>query len=247
MVSDQNTVAAQEGFEQAVHLCYLIPERYNPKTLRKEPVCGNPSDVLRRRGFRIDYSGWLIPTHLVPRTLVAEMREAGAQVTVLRYDMAQREEVLSLVKMKFIEEIGRIEKSLKESIETTAGKFDKARRIQSVDLVNSTVKFGRRAFNKAKRLMNTAQEAALAFGITRDAEELLDGKRAAIAAAAETFIAEHPAKKGSEPRSTIIDIVYKLPDGKWTKRRLTTAEDASKFREWVKGKAGEFGTGQEVA
>lgn len=122
-------------------LYYRIPTAVSRGT---DEVDGypNPSNRLRRFGFRVDGSVWVIPENAWPHALVTEMREAGATVGDVKFDMAEGPALVRMaveqMKKDVEEQLARTrislanaeEKYLEGAIDTEGGREEAVKRFE---------------------------------------------------------------------------------------------------------------------
>ncbi len=150
--------------------------------------CKLPGSVFRPIGIRINLSCWVVPHQLVPWDYLEEIRGYGATTEVVRFDEDEAKKIRNLAHDALRKEISDIYDSFATSLKRAetwvpaaeAGVDPEEKRELKVKII----------LQKAKRHLRYAQEAALAFDLLADVEELLKGRKEAIAAEYDAFFAK---------------------------------------------------------
>lgn len=129
----------------------------------------NPSWFLRRRGFRVNLSCWVLPAAKIPYTELAELTEAKVRWRVFRFDAGEAPalvaEALRVIRAEVAEAVARARDS---AAKMTAKHLEGAEHLQDEDAEPRT---------EADRL--ESYEAA-AYRIVGRMEELLDDVKVAV-------------------------------------------------------------------
>ena len=178
--------------EQAVLVVYDIPQSVG---------FPNPSGKLRSRGIRINLSCWIIPETRVPWALIEEMECAGVSVETVRFAESERDNLIRLAKNAIASEMGRVKAAFEKSV------ADAEKKIVDVSVVGlnggTQSPEEKRAYRikkgmqRAKRALVAAKEAAIAFDLLGDIEELIDGTTEAVKAEFDAAFAT-PVKSETE-------------------------------------------------
>lgn len=171
----------ESKFKAATMLVYDIPQG------SKIP---NPSDVLRRRGVRINLSCWIIPDDRVPFTLIDELKKGGAVVYTVHYDTMELDKIKALAFDLLKQEVARIRATLGATLAKSIIRYAKAKEQSSADGVNSTTQYVKFGLRRAKHHLNSAQESATAFDILADANDLFNALRFELATQTELWFTQ---------------------------------------------------------
>lgn len=151
---------------------YDIPTKCNP---------GDVRGLLRRIGVRLQKSVWIVPDANIPRIPVDKWEAAGMKIDMVRFDERDGETILKLARRALALEADAVREVLEQN----------TKRLRSLVALSATgdpksVKQARSiagsASRHAKRLLESAKEAALAFDLLGDVEELFKGVRETIRA-----------------------------------------------------------------
>lgn len=180
-----------EDDRRFVMLVYDIPQKSHIQ---------NPSDKLRRFAFRINLSCWIMPQYRVPLALVDELKGAGADVELVRFDLNEEKTIRTLARKALAKEVQALRESLTDSIPEKLAEVQKMIETnehateQGQEKVKSLDSFVKMRLWRAKRSLESAMEAATVFALTQDVSELFDAARADLAATNERFLAAHAQK-----------------------------------------------------
>jgi hypothetical protein len=160
------------------HLFY-----YDIPTHSKYP---NPSSALWRLGVRVNLSVWMVPDINVPRLPLKEMQAAGAKVELVRFDERDGETILRLAKEALTREVMGLRDGLRLSIQLTEQKYEGVA-TQDEDGIKKAHGHGYRYVRQSKQFLDASKEAALAFDLLGDLQELFNGFRDVIVAEERTL------------------------------------------------------------
>jgi hypothetical protein len=147
---------------KAVELTYDIP---------KKSGLTNPSPVLRRVGFRVNFSTWALPQEKVPYPLLAALTEGGARWTIVKYDAGEADKLIGMAVEALRQEVARAGRSAEQSCERARERIEVALRAEGAtpDATEAeSERYWRRcrsALRRAERLLEDAERAALSFGV----------------------------------------------------------------------------------
>lgn len=79
----------------------------------------NPSDQLRRFGFRANLSCWVIPTASLPHNLITELRESGVNAKVVPFDVSAGPQLVTWA-------IEQLRADAEEQVKRTRANLEKA-------------------------------------------------------------------------------------------------------------------------
>jgi hypothetical protein len=152
----------------------------------------NPSMLLRRWGFRINLSCWVLPLKNVALVPMAEWVERGATVEVVEFSEHERTKVVDLARKALYREINGTRTMVDKSVLVVRKRYNAAKSFASgTPEREKAAKFAERlaytSLYRAKALADAAEECALHFDLTGDVVELLTGLRAAIKAHSALF------------------------------------------------------------
>lgn len=150
---------------RASELCYWIPKGRFP----------NPSGRLRRRGFRIDGSVWVIPNNAIPYHLLDEMTAAGVTWHLLEFIPGEGEKILALARNAMRKEIEDGQRRLAEVIERYDSRYDadlgQAQDGNETDKAEKQYRSRtKEAVKRAEQLLKDIEAAAARFGIEARSE-----------------------------------------------------------------------------
>jgi hypothetical protein len=154
----QAATAPTESFT-ACQLYYRIPSK------AKFP---NPSGKLRRCGFRVDGSVWVIPEHALPYTLIHDLREkAGADVGVVKFDPSEAPRLVKMAVQTLRKDVEAQLARVETALESTAGVYLHDSEIPGE---RDTMQAGYEAqvkdvFSRLETLMDDVQVAVRNFGV----------------------------------------------------------------------------------
>ncbi len=131
----------------------------------------------------------------MPFALIEELKKAGAVVYTVHYDTMELDKIKRLAFDLLKQEVARIRTTLNATIFTATERYVKAQRQSSVDGVNATAQFVKFGLRRAKHHLNSAQEAATAFDILADANDLFDALRSELATQTELWFTECAMQK----------------------------------------------------
>lgn len=151
-------------FKQAVMLSYDIPSGVKWGLDHRK--------VLRKIGLRINLSDWILPAERIPTKLIEQMENRGANVHVLRFDETDAPKVKRLAIERLQQQIKDLRDRLGESLDEAASKLKQAEKEQSADLSEKAVLYARAALKRTERYIAEATEAATAFDILGEVDEL---------------------------------------------------------------------------
>ena len=165
------------GYVRAHFLAYDIPTGAK---------VGNVCSVLRRLGVHSQLSGWIIPDANVPRIPLEKWEKAGMTIDLVRFDERDGDTILKMARRSLLRECvqlremldGQLERLRKHVAESATGEVKAVRKARSI---------AGGASRNAKKLLESAKEAALAFDLLGEHEELFNGVRDAIRAADALF------------------------------------------------------------
>jgi hypothetical protein len=146
--------------------------------------------VFRRIGVRINLSCWVVPQQRVPWDYLKEIESFGSKTAVVRFDEDEAASILKLAREALCKELDFIRSSFSAScaraqvMVSAAGMSAEERQDKQL---NDSLK-------KAQRLLGWAQDAALAFDLLGDVQELFNGTQKAIAAQFEASFAKQTSK-----------------------------------------------------
>lgn len=121
----------------------------------------NPSNRLRRVAVRTTLSDWIVPTAAIPWTIINDLREAGATVTLYKFDPSEGPALLFAVENALRAQIRQAGESADASAESAAEQFansDKANRSKYYEQRLAT------AHKQAKEKLEAYEAAAGVFG-----------------------------------------------------------------------------------
>lgn len=159
---------------------------------------GNTSGLFRRIGARVNLSCWVVPVALVPHAYLDKMRSLGCKVEVIRYDVSEESNIVRMAREAIEAEVRRIRDSVADTMAAVAERIAKYK--DNIDETEKAERLGEGAWCKAKKLLDDAQDAAMAFDILRDMQELLAAQRQAVASESEAYYAEHGRRARDERR-----------------------------------------------
>lgn len=155
----------------------------------------NPPDIFRKCGFAINLSCWVVPDTKLPKPYIAYLREQGADVRMVRFDEAEEQTILAMAHESLEKQVGVIRKFLGAKIGEAEVILKKAERQHDVNLTNKAIARAKATIRRATFYMNAALEAALAFDILADVEELYQGLGKAIAAKTKAWVIDEVLKE----------------------------------------------------
>jgi hypothetical protein len=172
---------------------YDIPERSKQ---------GNPSHLLRKMGYRINLSVWIIHERNIPRAakLADKMRENGAEVRIREFSPKEETEIREDALEAVRRDLGELTDSIASRIEKGEAKLAKAQEMQSVDDTNKTIRWVRLHLNMIRRALNASIEASTAFGILADLDEYYEAFGQVIKAATSQWVIEKVVAKPEEKK-----------------------------------------------
>lgn len=150
----------------------------------------SPGHKFRKIGVRINLSCWVVPTHLVPFDYLNELEARGSKTAVVNFDEDEAEKILSLAKEALIKEVNFIQSSFVDSC-------GRAQRMIAAAGMSAEERQDRQlnsSLARAKRRLGFAQEAALAFDLLGDVQELINGTQKAIGAQFEASFARQTSE-----------------------------------------------------
>lgn len=149
---------------------------YDIPTNSKYP---NPSGLLWRLGIRANLSVWVIPDRNVVRLPIEEMKRAGARVELVRFDERDGETILRLARESIAKEVNGLRDSLKLAVQLAEDKYKGVATGDEAG-IKKVHGYGYRYLRQSKQFLVAAQEAALAFDLMGDLNDLFNGFRACI-------------------------------------------------------------------
>jgi hypothetical protein len=158
----------------------------------------NPSAALRRCAVRVNLSCWVVPEERTPWDLIEELKSQNVDVQLIRFDENEAEKLRGMAREAMQRELARIKNGLEKSIDFAQhqlanAEFQVAEQNAAFDMEVEQTRYVRRVktiLNRAKKDLLAAQECSLAFELTAQLEELIDGTRHALRAAQNAFLEE---------------------------------------------------------
>jgi hypothetical protein len=167
---------------------------------------------MRRLGYRINLSVWIIHEKNVPRAakFADELRTAGC--TVIFREFAPKEEAqLRQDALEAVQrDLGDLTKSISDRIAKGEAKLAEAKKLQAVDATNEAIRWVRSHLAYIQRALNASIEASTAFDILADLNEYYEAFGKVIAAATKQWVLEKMVKadakatKGSKKPKTAV-------------------------------------------
>lgn len=148
-------------------------------------VGSSPAWIMRKYGFRINLSVWVVDDKTLHRAIKYGefLTSKGANVKIREFspkDEAQlKQDALDAVKA----DLDMLTQSIEDRIVKGEAKLAKAKELQSVDGTNESIRWVRSHLTWIRRALANSQEAAIAFGILADLQEIYDAFGKVIGAA----------------------------------------------------------------
>jgi hypothetical protein len=182
---------------RAVLLNYLIKSEANKSIKIK------PSTFLKKCGVRIDGSVWVIPEQAIPWEYLNEhLVGPGIQWWTHRFDESESGKIKKLARDGIAAEAERIQKSLEASLEKASARLAEVEATEATNVIRDEDdltpverakcehnRFVRATLRLARKHLEAAQQASLAFDIVADVADLTNAVGKAIAAETEAWLA----------------------------------------------------------
>lgn len=158
---------------------------------------GCPAYQMRRLGFRINLSVWIVPQHNLPRALAyaEELRRAGADVRVREFAPKEESELRADALAAVQRDLGDLTQSLDRRIRKGEAFLAEAQKLQDAGRTNKAIRFVRGYLAYIRRCLAASREAATAFGILADLDEYYAAFHNALSGATRQWCLEREYQK----------------------------------------------------
>lgn len=155
----------------------------------------NPSDQFRGHGVRINYSCWIVPEGRVAMLPLDQMQQGGAKVQVVRFDSSETDTLLRMAKTALFDEAARLRNALEHTVSEAKKRFSKHVEVFNEDEYKRSGTYASIHMRRVAEAIKSAEQCALAFDLTGDMAEILDGLRKTYAAMQHEVHSEYVAVK----------------------------------------------------
>lgn len=125
----------------------------------------NPSPELRRIGFRCTESVWVIPNNLVPYPLLNDLRLAGVEWELVKFDISEAPHLVEMARKSLRAEIKSAVKRARESAERRATKAGENENPEPERVEAAYLRSVRSVVKSATKLVKELEATGQAFGI----------------------------------------------------------------------------------
>lgn len=171
----------------------------------------NPSTKLRRVGFRINMSCWIIPETHIPQEYLETLRSNGVQVVVFLFDEAESKRIRVAAANALRDEADKLRQFLEHAMQTFSAKIREAADQRSTPLINHATRYLQTALRRAAAEVEDAKACAACFDLTQDIGPVLENIRQAIDACRNRLRHDAAAARGELRRPNQAEAGISLP------------------------------------
>lgn len=148
------------------HLLYYYIPKVRDNRGRERDVFPNPSNILRRIGYRVDGSVWVIPSDRLPWTLIGDMQGTiGVTCQEVEFSKAEAAKLSKIA-------LETLQKLTTDAVNTVTDKaqteYDPEQWGSEEDWQKAVAAMTRTAARKATRLLADYRNAAEGFGVSAE-------------------------------------------------------------------------------